>query len=444
MADTVLTDSFLGGISSLAAREVPSRVSHCARMCLIDYIACCLAGRKVAGAKLKKLEAYAGDSAPAAALSYGMAAHFVELDDGHRYGMLHLGAPVISALLAVAEMRDVSAADFVLGMVVGYETAIRLARSVQPGCKLRGYHATGTCGTAGAAMAVAFALHFDDEQVKSAFSAAATSAAGLLEMIEGDTELKPYNAGRAAMDGVVAAFVGQARFAPPLDALGGRRGFLALMTDSPKLKCLNGECDGAYGIETIYRKPYAACRHCHAPIEAALTIAANPDFDVAKVKRITVKTYKLAVAGHDHVVAESQNSAKMSIPYSVAAALARRSGGMEVFSDDAMADGVLKDLAKKVDVLDADEFTALCPAKRIASVTVETVDGHTFSSRVDYPKGEPENPITDAELESKLRSLAAFAGVAEGGVESLLRELSGQDFNVRNVISFLKSTARYD
>lgn len=442
MANPILTDVFLESISALADRSLPQRVAHCARMCLVDYIACYFAGRKAAGAKLEKLEIAAGHSAPMSALAYGISSHFVELDDGHRYGMLHLGAPVISALMAAAERHDMSSSDFLRGMVVGYETAIRLAKAVQPGCKLKGYHATGTCGTVGAAMAVAYAMHFDAEQIKSAFSAAATSAAGLLEMIEGDTELKPYNAGRAAMDGIMAAFAGRAKFAPPIDALGGRRGFLAVMTDSPKLDCLRGD-GGTYGIETVYRKPYAACRHCHAPIEAALNIAVNPDFDVAKVKRITVMTYRLAVAGHEHVIAESSNSAKMSIPYSVAAALVRRSGGMEVFEEEALSDGILRDLAKKVSVVESEEFTALCPAKRIASVTVESVDGHSLCSQVDYPRGEPENPISDGELESKLRSLAAFGGVGKCRIDKLLSELSKAEFEVRNVISLLKPAAKY-
>ena len=235
-----------------------------------------------------------------AALLNGISAHVIELDDGHRIGMLQLGAPIISALLAVAEKENLSSHDFLSGIIVGYEVAIRLACAVQPGCKLKGYHATGTCGTVGAAMGIAAALHFDLGQMKSAFSAACTSAAGLLEMIEGDTEMKPYNAGRAAMDGVMAAYIGKARFKAPEDALGGKRGFLKVMTDEPKMEYLT-EFDGEkYMIETIYMKPYAACRHCHPSIEAALNIRNQLGFDINEIEEIHVDTYKLAVAGHDH------------------------------------------------------------------------------------------------------------------------------------------------
>ena len=441
LADGNLTDLFLGSLSELAARGVPSRIAHCARMCLVDYLGCYAAGRKVAGEKLLRLASGVGRAASTDALAYGIAAHVVELDDGHRYGMLHLGAPVISALLATAAHHAMSADDFTRGVVLGYEVTIRLARAVQPGCKLKGCHATGVCGTVGAALAIAYALRFDAAQIKSAFSAAATSAAGLLEMIEGDTELKPYNAGRAAMDGLVAAFAGQARFAPPLDALGGRRGFLAVMTDEARTEHLAGMDGGTYGIETIYRKPYAACRHCHAPIEAALDIAGQPGFDVAQVKRILVETYRLAISGHDHVLATSVNSAKMSIPYSVAAALIRRSGGMDSFSESAIADGALRGLAGKVAVHESAEFTAQCPAKRIASVRVEMADGNSFSSQVDYPKGEPENPMADDELERKMRALAAWGGVGENAVDALWAEVSKADFDVRRIFSILNMTA---
>ena len=441
LADGNMTDLFLGSLSELVTRGVPRRIAHCAKMCLVDYLGCYAAGRKVVGERLRWLASGVGRTVPTDALAYGIAAHVAELDDGHRYGMLHLGAPVISALLAAAERHTMSADDFTRGVVLGYEATIRLARAVQPSCKLKGYHATGVCGTVGAALAIAYALRFDAVQVKSAFSAAATSAAGLLEMIEGDTELKPYNAGRAAMDGLVAAFAGMARFVPPCDALGGRRGFLALMTDEVRTEHLSGMEDDTYGIETIYRKPYAACRHCHAPIEAALNIATNPDFEAAQVKRIVVETYRLAISGHDHALVSSVHSAKMSIPYSVAAALIRRSGGMDAFSESAIADDALRALAGKVSIHESAEFTAQCPAKRIASVQIEMVDGKSFSSQVDYPKGEPENPMTDDELERKLRALTAWGGVGEDAVDALWSEVSKADFDVRHIISILNMPA---
>ena len=425
------TDAFVDSLLSMAGGGIAAPLEACARMCLVDYMGCLAAGLAEAGDQIGNLRKSFGDSPLGDALAMGMAAHFVELDDGHRYGMLHLGAPVISALLAAARQEQVSAQDFLAGIVLGYEAAIRLARAVQPSCKLKGYHATGVCGTVGAAAGIAFALGFSRAALKSALSAAATGAAGLLEMIEGDTQLKPYNAGRAAMDGLAAAYAGRAGFRPPADAIGGRRGLLAVIADEAHPESLLGE--GRAAIETIYRKPYAACRHCHAPIEAALGIAAENDVHPADVARIIVDTYRLAVAGHDHVEIDGANSAKMSIPFSVAAAIAMRSGGMDAFRGKAVLDTTVLDLARRVAVRENGAFTALCPEKRVASVTVELKDGRLLSKRVDYPKGEPENPISDEELRAKFRSLADCGGLSRAAAEEVLRQMSHPDFDTRHI-----------
>lgn len=204
-----LTDQFLFALCNGKYSDYPEYINTKVRECLLDYVGVAVAGASLMNEKEQQVSNcsdFSKDShiiglskcvsVSIAALLNGISSHVIELDDGHRIGMLHLGAPVISAMLAVAEREKISSRDFLRGIVVGYEVAIRLACAVQPGCKLKGYHATGTCGTIGAAMSIAAALYFDNEQMKSAFSAATTSAAGLLEMNEGDTELKPYNAGR--------------------------------------------------------------------------------------------------------------------------------------------------------------------------------------------------------------------------------------------------------
>lgn len=441
-----LTDLFLDGIGRVSGNKMPERIESQVRKCLLDYFGVSLSGAVL----LKDKEEAVLDtqeikdgchvvgfartaSAEVAAMLNGISAHVIELDDGHRIGMLHLAAPVISALLAVEEKERLSSGDFLKGIVIGYETAIRLACAVQPEHKLKGYHATGTCGTVGAAMGIAAALHFDSEQMKSAFSAAVTSAAGLLEMIVGDTEMKPYNAGRAAMDGVMAAYIGRARFKAPEDALGGKRGFLKVMTDASKLEYLTDFESGKYMIEGIYMKPYASCRHCHPSVEAALHIREREGFDVNDVEAIHVDTYKLAVAGHDHTRIEGVNSAKMSIPYSLAVALCTGKAGLDEFTEKYIFDPKVLAVTEKVTVSDTDELTRLCPGKRVAEVTVKTGKG-VFSERVDYPKGEPENPLSQQELEDKFRGLAMYGGLAPAECDEVIEELRKEDSDLGKIL----------
>lgn len=445
----IRTDDFLTRVVNLLNSDNTLSVLDTARMCCIDYLGVTLAGSAILKSKENLfLENQLSDgvchilgtkrlaSNNIAALLNGISAHVIELDDGHRIGMLHLGAPIISALLAVAEKERISTQDFLRGIVIGYEVAIRLACAVQPGCKLKGYHATGTCGTIGAAMGIATALHFDFEQMKSAFSAATTSAAGLLEMIEGDTEMKPYNAGRAAMDGVTAAYIGKARFKAPDDALGGKRGFLKVMTDEPKIEYLTDFNGDKYMIETIYIKPYAACRHCHPSIEAALNIRQQPGFNINEIESIQVDTYKLAVAGHDHTDIKGVNSAKMSIPYSLAVALYTGKGGLDEFTETNINNMEIQAITDKVTVSDVDELTSLCPQKRVAIVTVRTKSGD-FSERVDYPKGEPENPLSQQELEEKFRGLAMYGGLTKQECNEVIDEVWKEDFNLQKIMNIV-------
>lgn len=445
-----MTDHFLSNLKAILPENIPADAYQQARMCFLDYLACTIAGAKFFSNKTNTyLDGVGNEIGSAsvigregkttmqtAALINGLNSHVMELDDGHRKGAVHVGGTIFSALLPVAEKEHLSMQDFLYGAIIGYETTIRLACAVQPGNKLRGYHATGTCGTIGATMAIAAALHFDFDQMKSAFSAAVTSAAGVLEMQEDNADLKPLNVGRAAMDAVSAAYLGKARFKAPNDALGGKRGFLAVMTDKPKTEFLTDFSEGEFCIQSIYNKPYASCRHTHSAIESAMRIRCQEGFRLEELESICVRTYKLAVAGHDHTQVDGISSAKMSMPYSVAAALVTGKAGLDEFSEEMVLDKKILDIASKVQVVADDELTALCPQCRAAIVEVKTKSG-VFSARTDYPKGEPENPLTEEEFQQKFEGLMFFAGYDKKACDALIEIVRRPDFQIDEVMSIL-------
>ena len=444
-----IIDIFADNIIKLNSDDLPDRLKNNVRSHLIDYIGVTLAGAEMQKKKVFDfLESMPGGDFSvigclrktdffSAAFTNGINAHYIELDDGHRQGMMHLEAPIISALLSLSEKENISTKEFFNGVVTGYEVAIRLARSVQPSHKLKGYHTTGTCGTVGVAAAVATALHFDATQMKDALSAAMTSAAGLLEMIEDDSELKPYNVGRCVVDGIIAAYSGKAGFHAPKDALGGKRGFLAVLSENPNLNFLLKFEPDYYMIESSYLKPYAACRHLHPAIEGALMITKEQVFDWHNVNAVIVDAYKLAVFGHDHQEITGVNSAKMSIPYSVAVALIKGSANMENFSVEAIADADVLELAKKVSVRENDELTKLCPSKRVSIVTIKLNNGEQIQKRVDFPKGEPENPLSRQELESKFRSLAKYGGLSQDECDEVINEIEKENFDLNKIMNIV-------
>lgn len=390
-----------------------------ARLCAMDYVGCATAGARMMEKQNRQFLAdvarQGGNSTVIghetkttlhnAAFLNAMNAHATELDDGHRLGMIHLGASIFSALLTVAELEGIVNENVLRGAVVGYEAAVLSAMAMQPSHKMRGYHTSGTCGTIGAAMAIAAALHFTKHEMRNALSAAVAGAAGLLEMQEDDSELKPYNLAHAAVSGITAAYAALAGYSGPSDPMGGKRGLLAVMSENPNIEVLSNYIEDRYEIERIYRKPYAACRHCHPAIEAALRIKHEHHLKVDDIASVRVETYKLAVGGHDHKSIQGVASAKLSTPFSVALALVKDQAGIDDFNPVNIHDNTILDLCQRVDVIVNDELTSWSPQKRAAIVSITTDEGNTYSWEVDYPKGEPENPMTCSEVEEKYKLL---------------------------------------
>ena len=338
-----------------------------------------------------------------AALINGFNAHSLELDDGQRFAMIHLGASIISAIKAAGDENNISDEQFKNGVIMGYEAACRVAISMQPSHKNRGFHTAGTCGTIGSAVGVAFALGMSKEQLNRVLTCAAGSAAGMLEIQEQGSEIKPYNVGRAAMDGLTAAYMGLTDYQTPDDMFGGERGFFKTFADERSLEKLIGQAD-YFEIERIYVKPYASCRHSHSAVEAAIKLhrGLNPE----DINSVEVKTYKLGVKGHDHTDIQGIASAKLSTPYAVAAGLLY--GRADISSFEPLDEKTVA-LAQKVRVVEDASLTAESPKMRIAIVKVTMKDGTVKEHRVDYAKGDPENPMTEEELAEKRSLLLAYA-----------------------------------
>ena len=244
-------------------------------------------------------------------------------------------------------------------------------------------------------------LKYTKNEMFNILSASLTSAAGLLAVISGKSEQKPYNVANAAVAGVNAALFGK-YFNGAVDVLGDSRGFFRATCDEYHIEKL---FEDGYAIETIYQKLYAACRHCHAPMEAMLELRAKENFALSMLDSIEVRTYDLAIKGHNHTEITGVSSAKQSIPYGVAVACVYKNCGMEAFKTSVIWDEQVSNIVKKVTVVEDKQLTNLVPWKRSAIVTVILKNKTRYSKRVDYPKGEPENPITQDEWNEKFYSL---------------------------------------
>lgn len=430
---TNITEAFIGGLVK-KSQEIPYNVIQQARKVLLDYFGVLAGGKKYLEEKHPELIV----SAPSEVFLDGFAAHVLELDDGHRHGMIHLGASIVSAVLDVAKKESLKSDDVLRGIVMGYEVAVRCARSIQPGHKERGYHVSGTCGTIGSAMGIAFACGFTNEQIKSTLACAVSSAAGVLEIQEQASELKPYNVGRAAMAGVVAAQVGKLAMPGPNDILGGKRGFLAALTGTPKPEFLIDFSNDDYAIMGIYQKVHAACRHCHPAIDATIDMRNDLNLRPEQVEKIEVRTYKLAVGSHDHTDIMGISSAKLSTPYAVALAVVKGSAGYADYNEDNLNDYWIKNLTRKVSVIEDENLTAQSPAVRGARVTIYLKDGNVFEAPCLYPKGEPEHPLSQEELEGKFRGLAIYGGLSSAECNEVIEEIKNDSFDINKILNICR------
>lgn len=420
------TDIFVEYIMKLKQKPLPEKVSEKTKECLLDFVGVTYAGACVNKERMQKV--LSGDAGRCDVLGYNIKtvsreaafinalnAHTAELDDGSRFGMIHLGAGIIPAVIAAAQEKELPYNSVIEGIIVGYEAAVRVSLAMQPGHKKRGFHTSGTCGLIGAAVGVACAMDCDRKQLKAVVSAAATSAAGLLEIQEDASTLKPYNLGHAAMAGLNAAYVGMAGFIGPEDILNGSRGMLRLLSDNQSVDKLATETD-YYEIEQIYVKPYAACRHCHSAIEAILRLRDGFHIPTEDIIKIQIQTYEMAVRGHEHHNIYGIASAKLSMPFSVAAAYVLGTAGMEAFTEQTISNQTIIGLMSKVEVVVDPDMTVQAKSKRIAEVHIVT-EAREESFRVDYAKGDPENPLSRDELIQKFELLMEWSGRSQESME---------------------------
>ena len=362
-------------------------------------------------------------SAETAAFVNGALSHIVEMDDVDRGSVLHPGAVVIPAALAVAEVRAKSGRELLSAIVTGYEVAIRIGEAV--GKKhYHFFHNTSTCGVFGAAAAASRLLDLDEERMVWALGNAGTQASGLWEFNAEGAMSKHLHAGRAASNGVLAAFLAERGFTGPSRILEGERGlFRATAPDADPDRVVAGLGVEKLKVHGVSLKPHASCRHTHAAIDCALAL--RPRIGTERIETIAVDTYAATLALCDRPRPSTPYEAKFSLQFCVASAVLRGDAGLGAFGEDSIRDSRIRELTSKVHARIEGEIEARYPAEWPARVRVCLANGATLDAETRYPKGDPENPLSRTEIEEKFSTLAAFGGFegASNGFREWVRSL---------------------
>lgn len=415
---------FFYAIDQMAKKEIPAPIMARARRSLLDYLAVTCAGAVFQKEKLKGYFSFAEPEEgwfkaigtgknlvlKEAVFLNGLNGHALDFDDGTNSGIIHLGSPIFSLLLPLAQRYDTFIEDLLKAAIIGYEASYTMAVSIQPRHKALGYHATGTCGMLGATLAAAYMLGFSEEERFQAFATACVAASGMLKVLDDGSELKPYNVAKTALLSLTSLQLAKAGFKGHNDPLGGYRGFLKMMSGDENTPIKSTLLNGTYAIMKSYTKPYASCRYTHPPVEAAIHLRNQYGIKPEEVQSMEVETYDLAVSGHDHTEVKGVYSAKMSTPYSVAVALAYGKAGLQEFEEEVLEYEVIKALTKKVHVVADKGLSDIFPEKQSAVLTITTMN-NSYSERVDFPKGEPENPMTEVEFRERYEALMSFGEI---------------------------------
>ena len=438
---------YLKAIDSVWKAPIPEEVMARARRSLQDYFAVTCAGSAFQKNQLEKYWEFAQPEEgnfrvigtgkdvvlKEAVFLNGLNAHALDFDDGTNSGIIHLGSPIFSLCIPLSQRYGISIDDMLRAAITGYEASYTMAVSIQPGHKAMGYHATGTCGTLGATIAASYMLGFTDEERFQAFACACVAASGMLKVLDDGSELKPYNVAKTALLSLTALQLAKSGFKGHADPLGGR-GFLKMMTGREDVELKPVFLNGTYAIMKSYTKPYASCRYTHPSVEAAIHLRdkVRPE----DVEEIDIRTYDLAVSGHDHTDIPGSYSAKMSIPYATAAGLLYGKAGLQEFTEEAVKRAEILDLTHKVRVSSDDALSAVFPAVQAAVVTIRTRNGE-YTDKVDFPKGEPENPLTDEEFRDRYDGLMGYAGVNTAVSSAVFNSVYNKNAMVDEVVRLL-------
>lgn len=405
-----------------ASRELPDEVMHHAKRALLDWFSALYPGTRVApatnlvrahfrelGHGRSSLPGFKTTAFPAtAAWINGSASHAVEFDDIFRDAVYHPGVPTISAALAVAEDEGSSGRELLRAITIGYEISTRIGAAVQPS-HYKYFHTTGTVGCFGSAAAVAFLSSPEDGNVmRHALATVASFAAGLQQAFRSESMTKALHGGHAAAAGVTAAKGAANGITGALDILEGEAGFGAAMADNPVWSRATDALGRRYNITQVTQKTHACCGHTFAAIDAVLVLREQlAECHRASVRSIVVDTYQTAIDVTGNFEPRSLFEAKFSLPYVICHALLHGSVRLNAFADQRLGDERTRALMKRVRLNSDPGLSAGFPSMRAARVTITTADGKTFQHFSPHRKGDPEAPLSDAELNDKFDELVA-------------------------------------
>lgn len=402
--------------SAIRPGELPPRVAHEAKRSLLNFIGTAIgvAYTPVVESAVRVLEPFSGSHLSSligrherldplsASFVNAISGNLLDYDDTHLKTVIHPTAPVGPPVLALAEARAYSGAAALTAFALGAEVECRIGNAVTGGHYARGWHITATCGVFGGALASAHLMGLSSAKIAHALGIAASQSAGIVENLP--TEAKNVGMGNSARGGLLAALLAAEGYDAAPRAIEGPLGWARATGDEPKLDEIVGQLGERWELLENTYKPYPSGIVMHAIVDACLDLKARHGINAIDIAAVTVAGDRLLLARGDRAI-RNEKDARVSIHYSVAAPFLWGNFGVAELDTARVMSPESAALRAKVKP-ELDERMA----QGAARVVVTLANGTVFETTVTAARGSLQKPMTDAEIESKVRDQVRIAG----------------------------------
>lgn len=338
-----------------------------------------------------------------AAMLNGIAGAWLDFDEGNFLANGHPGIQVIPAALAVAQELHLPGRELLATIALAYEAVARIGMATTPKLIVNPH---GTFGVVGSALAVARLRGLPADSLRNLASLAASCcmATNRHTMLNGAT-VRNWYAGHSGFMGQMAVRMAQSGFTGPED--GVNTTFSLVLGDGFSHDVAVRELGQRWLLTEGYLKLYPTARYAHSAIDALHDALARAEHPVAatEVERIDVRAYKLA-AFLSRQDPPDWFGTRFSIPFALATLLVGGRDGLRAFSDEAVADPAVADLARRVHVVEDEDFTRQYPQQQRVDLRLQLRDGRVLQGQCQLTSGEPGRPHAQADLDRKYQDLA--------------------------------------
>jgi 2-methylcitrate dehydratase PrpD len=421
----------------LAYEHIPATVAEAAKLHLLDCLGCGLAaaGLGIAAEGSRAFAELGGEPqatvigldtrlpAVNAAFANAMLCHGLDFDDTHSDSVSHVSTVVCPAALAAGEAAGSSGREILTAIVAGNEVVTRVGMAASGAFHKRGFHPTAICGIFGGTVAAARLAGSAAADTVSALGIAGSFAGGLFAYLEDGTATKPMHPAWAAHGSLFATRLSSLGAEGPASVLEGRFGlyhaFIGAEPGEVDIDSQLADLGQRWETPRIAYKPYPACHYIHGSLGATSTLAGEVDWEEIEDILVTVPEAGVSLVLEPEEAKQTPRSeyeAKFSLQYSTAAMLVHKQVGVRSYTDEAIRDASVIDLARMVRY-ETKEFASY-PGAFPGGVEIHMKDGRTLERELPYQLGAPENPMSPDEVRAKFRENASLV-LGDAEVEAL-------------------------